>query len=79
MYLACGLPVIITKVPPIAREIEENKAGIAIDYKKEELANAVFKLLGDEKLYLEYRKNATLMAKQFDWVSILNKAFSYIH
>lgn len=77
MYLACGLPVVITRVPPIAGEIEENNAGLAIDYSKEELVNAVLRLLSDEKLYLECRKNAFEMAKQFDWSSILNKAFSY--
>ena len=77
MYLACGLPVVITRVPPIAGEIEENNAGLAIDYSKEELVNAVLRLLSDEKLYLECRKNAFEMAKQFDWSNILNMAFSY--
>lgn len=79
MYLACGLPVIITKVPPIAREIEENKAGLAIDYTKEELANAVLRLLDDEKFYLECRKNAIALAKKFDWTNILTKAFTYTY
>jgi len=77
LYLACGLPVIITRVPPIAREIAENKAGLVIDYSKEELVNAVLRLLSDEKLYLECRKNALEIAKQFEWSNILNKAFSY--
>lgn len=77
LYLACGLPVIITRVPPIALEIEENKAGVVINYSKEELASAVLRLLSDEKLYLECRKNAFEMAKQFDWSNILNRAFSY--
>lgn len=77
LYLACGLPVIITKVPPIALEIEENKAGLVINYSKEELAGAVLRLLSDEKLYLECRKNAFEMAKQFAWSNILNEAFSY--
>lgn len=77
MYLACGLPVIITRVPPIASLIEENKAGLIIGYSKEELANAVLRLLKDEKLYLEYRKNALEIAKQFDCTNIMNKAFSY--
>ncbi|MCX5713517.1 MAG: glycosyltransferase [Candidatus Omnitrophica bacterium] len=77
MYLACGLPVIITRVPPIARLIEENKAGLVIGYSKEELVGAVLRLLSDEKLYLECRKNALEVAKQFDWINIMNNAFSY--
>ena len=77
LYLACGLPVIITRVPPIAFEIEENKAGLVINYSREDLAGAVVRLLSDEKLYLECRRNAFEMAKQFDWSNILNRAFSY--
>jgi glycosyltransferase involved in cell wall biosynthesis len=77
MYLACGLPVITTTVPPIARQIEEKKAGIIIEYSKEELASAVLRLLSDEKFYLECRKNALEISRQFDWVNILDKAFSY--
>lgn len=77
MYLACGLPVIITRVPPIAELIEENKAGLVIGYNKEELANAVLLLLNDEKLYLECKKNALEIAKRFDWVNIMDTAFSY--
>lgn len=79
MYLACGLPVIITSVPPIAREIEERKAGLVISYNREDLANAVIRLLSDENLYLECRKNAFSLAKQFDWINILDKAFSATH
>lgn len=79
MYLACGLPVVITRVPPIAYEIEENNAGLVIDYNRQGLAAAVIKLLSDEKLYLECRRNALKIAKQFDWVNILNKAFSDTH
>jgi glycosyltransferase involved in cell wall biosynthesis len=77
MYLACGLPVIITKVPPIASRIAENKAGIVIAYRKEELVKAILTLLKDERLYAEYRNNALNLAKEFDYQSILSKAFSY--
>jgi glycosyltransferase involved in cell wall biosynthesis len=77
MYLACGLPVIITRVPPMATEIEKRRAGLAIKYDKNELAEAVSSLLADEKTYLEYRKNAINFAQQYDWSNILDKAFSY--
>lgn len=53
MYMACGLPVVITRVPPVAKEIEINRAGIAIEYNKEELAEAVLRLLTDANLYRE--------------------------
>lgn len=77
MYLACGLPVIITDVPPIAGLIEKNKAGLVINYSKEGMVNAAVRLLTDEGLYAECRKNALLMREQFDWEIIMNRAFSF--
>lgn len=74
-YMACGLPVIITRVPDIAREIEANKAGFAIEYDAEELKSAFLKLLCDDKLYEEYRYNAINFAARFDWTEIFNTAF----
>lgn len=74
-YLACGLPVVITRVPSIASEIEKEKAGIVINYKKEELAEAINKLLSDEALYKEYRSNAIKFASKYDWKNIFDNAF----
>lgn len=71
-YMACGLPVVITRVPDIAREIEVNKAGFAIEYDPEELKEALLRLLCDDKLYEEYRSNAINFASRFDWTEIFN-------
>lgn len=75
-YMASGLPVVITKVPQVAWEIEKNKSGIAIEYKKEKLVEALIKLLKDDKLWNYFRKNAFKMAKKYDWGKIFDKAFS---
>ncbi|MDD5652641.1 MAG: glycosyltransferase, partial [Candidatus Omnitrophica bacterium] len=77
LYLACGLPVVITTVPPIAQQIKEGNAGVVIDYKKEDLARAVIKLLKEDGFYFICRDNAFRLGKTFDWVNILNKAFSH--
>lgn len=74
-YLGCGIPVIITNVPAIAHEINEEEAGIAIDYNVREFQDAVLKIL-DEKNYGEYRENAERMGLKFDWSIILKKALS---
>lgn len=66
VYLATGLPVIITDVPYIAREIEGAKCGVIVEYKKEDLVNAIVSLLKNEELLKEYRENATEFARQFD-------------
>lgn len=74
LYLGCGLPVIITDVPPIAREISERKAGIMIHYKKSDLVQAVFSLLDNKKKYEEYRQNAIRFGQELDWSEIFSKA-----
>jgi glycosyltransferase involved in cell wall biosynthesis len=76
VYLGCGLPVVITKVPHIAFEIEENKAGIAINYDKEELINAVLKLLMDDKIYMKYRRDAIRFASRYPWDKIFEEALA---
>lgn len=73
-YLASGIPVVITKVPQVAYEIEKNKCGIAINYDKKELAEAIIKLLTNKALLFEFRKNSLKMAKKYTWNKIFNKA-----
>lgn len=74
-YLASGLPIIITKVPQVAYEIEKNKCGLAINYNKKELTNAIIKLLSDKKKLILFRKNAFKMAEQYSWDKIFTEAF----
>lgn len=77
-YLACGLPLIITKVPWIAQEVEKKKMGIAINYNREELVNAIIKLLSDGEFYSECRKNAIEFASKLSWDKIYDEAFGKI-
>lgn len=76
VYLSAGLPVVITKVPEIARVIEKEKAGIVIKYDKNELAGAIITLLQDDLMYRRYRKNAIKLSKTYIWDNIFHKAFS---
>lgn len=66
-YLAAGLPVILTDVPQITRQIEEFKCGAVVEYEKNDLVKAILSLIKDEDLNKQYRKNAIDFAKQFDW------------
>jgi glycosyltransferase involved in cell wall biosynthesis len=76
MYMTCGLPVIITGVPPVAKEIAENRAGIVINYDKNELADAVIRILAEDKLLKEFRQNAVKLAARYGWEDIFSRAFS---
>lgn len=75
-YMACGIPVVITKVPQVAYEIEKNKCGFAINYNKQELVDAVIKLLTNDKLLSEFRENSIIMAKKYTWNKIFDKAIN---
>ncbi len=65
-YALLGLPFITTNAISNPKEIMDMKYGIVIEYDKDQLAKAVIKLLRDEKLLKEYRKNALQFAKQYD-------------
>ncbi len=75
-YLASGMPVIITKVPQVAFQIQKNKCGIAIDYNKKQLIDSLVELLTNDTKYKEFRKNAFIFAKKYTWEKIFNEAFS---
>jgi len=73
-YMACGLPVIITRVPEIADRIGKMHAGIVVHYNEEALAEAAIKLLTDDRFFQECRKNAIELASEFDWDAIFERA-----
>lgn len=72
VYLGCGLPIIITDVPPIAKDIQSSKAGLISEYKADKFADSIIKIYNS---YDKYSKNAIIMGKQFDWKIILDKVF----
>lgn len=79
LYAFCGLPVIITKLPYVAREIEVSKAGCAISCTKDELSNAILSILNCEDDLKTYRENATRFAKSCISESIFDHAFEMMH
>src|SRR3989344_3790960 len=67
LYLAAGLPVITTKVPPLGKEVEEAQAGIITKDTAEDTAKAIQKLLKDSPLRESMKKNAVAQAKGNTW------------
>lgn len=74
-YLSGGLPVIITKVPEVAYEIDKKKCGIAIDYDKKQFVNAVTTLLKDTEKLKQYKENAYNFAQGYTWDKVFDRAF----
>ena len=75
-YLAVGLPIVLTKVPDVWKEIVDNKAGIAVADTPEALAEGIVKLLSDEKRLREYRENAVKLGQKYAWANVFTKAFT---
>lgn len=77
-YLACGLPMIITKVPWTWEKVADKRApmGVAINYRKEELVEAADKLLGDRKFYARCRKNALAWTRTLAWEKIFDRVLA---
>lgn len=75
-YLGAGVPVIVTDVPYIARELEKEKCGIVVPYNSDRLASVLIDFLTDDKRLREFRKNASVFARQYDWSKVFEKAFN---
>ena len=78
VYLGCGIPVIITKVPEVSFEISKRDVGIAINYNSNELSEAIIQVLCDDKLHQIYRANTIKFASELDWASVFTEAFSKV-
>lgn len=76
LYLAAGLPVVITRVPPIAEQLDAAQAGIAINHAAAELSSALIRLLTQPELYARYRENAICLAAQYAWTTIFDTALA---
>lgn len=72
-YLACGLPVLITKEPPTADDIRLNNAGFIVGLNKNELSAAIDNLFMNRSKYMSMRNNAIALADKRDIVKILEK------
>lgn len=76
VYLASGLPVIITNIPAIAHDIAARQAGVIIPYQSEALAEAVIKLFSHPDQLRTMRMNAYAFAASFDWENIFPQALA---
>lgn len=78
LYLGCGLPVIITDVPAIARIIHSARAGFIVEYSKQSISKALIMLLSDNHIYNEFRSNAIKLSKLYDTNHLISEAFRKI-
>ncbi len=75
-YLAAGLPILLTDVPPNAHELADHAGAEIVEDSPEALAAAIERLLADEATWHRRRAAALDYVQQFDWNVIVPKALA---
>lgn len=76
MYLGCGLPVVITDVPPVAKDIiAAKKVGVVVKYHADDFARAIIRLLSDKQRLRQLKARTKKLGQEFSWENIFNKIF----
>lgn len=73
-YIASGLPVVTTQVPPLGRHIVEKGAGIMAKDTLESFSDGIVRVLSDDKLYRKLSAAAEKISKDNTWENVYSKA-----
>ena len=71
-YLAAGLPIVLTDVPPNARELEAEAGAAVVPFDADAVADAVARLLDSPDGWRERHEAALAYAARFDWPDLLD-------
>lgn len=74
-YLASGLPVITTQVPPLGKEIVRKGAALVAKDTKESFAQTIIQLLKNPEKYKQMERIARALSKENIWEIEYQKAF----
>lgn len=74
-YMASGIPVITTEVPPLGRELSAFGSAIITKDDKEHLSQTIIKILSDNQMYDAYREKAIEYGKNNTWDNTFKNAF----
>lgn len=74
-YLAAGLPIVLTDVPPNARELEREAGAQVVDDDPAAVAAAISGILSPDEDWQARRASALAYARLFDWNALLTKLF----
>jgi len=73
-YLAAGLPIVLTDVPPNARELADAAGAELVAYDPAAIANAIEQGLASPEIWRRRRERALAYAGRFDWPVLLEDA-----
>jgi glycosyltransferase involved in cell wall biosynthesis len=77
-YLGCGLPILLSSVPTIAKNIEINGCGAIVSNDPREIAEKVISILSCPSKLRLMRQNVLKYRENFDWEYILPQAINKI-
>jgi glycosyltransferase involved in cell wall biosynthesis len=75
-YLGAGLPIVLTAVPPNARELAEAGGAEVVPFSAEAFARSLERLLTHEEEWGRRRNAALEYAREYDWGRILPPALA---
>jgi glycosyltransferase involved in cell wall biosynthesis len=75
-YLAAGLPIVLTDVPPSAGELADEAGAEVVPYEAEALARAIEGALADPAAWTRRRAAAIAYAQRFEWSTVLAPALA---
>ena len=75
-YTAAGLPVIVTDVPPNARELAERAGAELVPFDARAIAAAVDRVLASPEEWQRRRGAALAYAQDFDWSAIVGRTLA---
>ena len=78
-YLAAGLPIVLTDVPPNARELEREGGAEVVAGDARSLADAVVRAHASTEQWQGRRAAALAYAKRFDWNALFDDLFAKLN
>jgi glycosyltransferase involved in cell wall biosynthesis len=75
-YLAAGLPIVMTDVPPNAKELAREAGAELVSDEPAALADVIETLLRSPESWRERRERALRYARRFDWELLFGKALA---
>jgi glycosyltransferase involved in cell wall biosynthesis len=75
-YLAAGLPIVVTDVPPNARELEEEAGAEVVADDADALAAGISRALSSPDAWQARRASALAYARRFDWTTLFDGLFA---
>jgi len=77
MYMAVGLPVIISRGPYFTEVIKRYSAGFVVDYDAAQVQKALLEFLRNDDMMAHYRQNMLKVADEYAYDVVMDKAMKY--